>query len=83
MASIHDYTSNSPLKSFTLKYDHERQRQLEEIAERNYEPYVLVRDPRQQMENSKKVTMDAQKANATQSLLHLNNQKYLKKQEKE
>ena len=31
VASIHDYTAKSPLKSFTLNYDHERQKKLEEL----------------------------------------------------
>ena len=75
MASIHDYTQSSPLKSFTLTYDHERQKKLEEIEKKNEQPFAFVRDQSIQMEESKKIKNDIHIINKEQSKINLSNKK--------
>ena len=49
----------------------------------HYEPNVLVRDQRHQIERAKKVTVDAQNENATQSIVRQHAKKYLEKSERD
>lgn len=58
MSSIVEHAEKSPLKNYTLMYDHERQKQLEELEQKSVRPHGFARDQTKQIEKSKKIASD-------------------------
>jgi hypothetical protein len=83
VTSIHDFTEKSPLKSFTLQYDHERQKALEEREQINACPHGFARDQSNQIEKSKKIVEATQVVNKAQSAIRMATKQQVQKSQRE